>query len=220
MSINIYSHKRYRYLLLIPICFLVFNALFFHYATGEIHNALIREKFEEVKECLDVLEATLATRAVEEIATYEVSICNAIEYIDRLYQVYAGAYALKNNELVPITDRFYETSIFEPLDYPEFVRLISEQEHGEIIIGYTPKQQTYRELCLYFKWLTNHPEDGRYLTVAGVSEYSVTVGVALWVSVSQWISTAITFILQVWLIALVARLSHEHESYDAEFLMG
>ena len=211
MSIYTLNRSGYRYLLLLPITLLLFNAMFYHYATKEIDDVLLKDKFKEVAECLDVLAVSLSAEVAKPTTSCEDSVKRAMEYIDNLYQVYAGAYALVDDELVLISERNYETSIFEPLDYPEFTMMIRDHNLGEIVIGYTPEQQTYRELHLYFRWLTASPETEKYLLVAGVSEYSVTVSVALWVSIGQWVSTAVTFFLQAWLVVLIVRLGDEED---------
>jgi hypothetical protein len=148
---------------------------------------------------------------------HERNIQNSMEFLDRLYQVYGSAYKIADGQLVLITERFYETSPFEPLEFPEFWDAIFTQESGSLIIGYTPEGQDYRDLHLYFRWMPLYfPADERYLVIAGVSKDSITSTLALWVSIGQWVSMAITFLINAWLITLLARLGYIYEERDGD----
>jgi len=214
-------HKKQKYLMLLPILFLIFNAVFFRFLTNEIQNALLMEKYDEVVNHVNVLSAAADFEAENEWTIAEDNIRVAVEFIDRLYQVYAGAYKLCGNELELITERFYETSIFEPLDYAEFCDTVFTAETGYIVIGYTPEGQTYRELHLYFKWMpSNINSEERYLVVAGISDYSVTVTISEWISISQWVSMGVTFIIHTALITILVRFSHIYRKHNRDKPQG
>jgi len=68
-------------------------------------------------------------------------------------------------------------------------------------------------LHLYYRWMPLYsPEHERFLVIGGVSSYSVTKNVSLWVSVGQWVSMIITFALNIWLVLLITRLGNVYES--------
>ena len=203
------NQKHYRLLPLLPILFLIFNALYFSAVTKETSRVLLEEKYLEVVTAVDMLAAAVEADHEPNWADYGQSTIRSVEYLDRQFQVYAAAFSSDGENFQLLTNRFYETSPFEPFDYPEFNALIHRKESGSIVIGYTPEKQDYRELHIYFRWLPvcYEPEE-RYLVVAGVSKYSVTVAISDWVTVGQITSMAVTFILNVTLVLLLARLGH------------
>ena len=203
------SHRRKKYLIMLPIVFLVINAFYFMHASKEIQKTLLKEKYVEVINAVDMLATAVEASPNYD---YESNIRDSVEFMDKLYQIYTGAYKLIDGDIVLITDRIYETSSFEPFDYYEFSSIVFEQEDGRLIIGYTPENQTYRELYLYFRWMPVYslPSE-QYLVVAGVSQYSITAAVAQWVSIGQLASMAITFIIDTWLIILLVHLGYVYE---------
>ena len=202
------DHKK-RYLLLIPLALLLFNALFFQFSNKKIQEAILDEKLVAIIEKTDMLAASVEANPERPWYEHEQNIRDAVEYMDRLYQVYGGAYKSIGGELVQFTDRYYETTIFEPLEYPEFIAAINADDSGKIVIGYTPENQTYRELHLYFRWMPLYSASNeRYLVVGGVSQYSIVTQIPVWVSTGQWISMAITFVMQIWIVVMLAQLGH------------
>lgn len=209
---SILNNRRGKKLLLLPVIFLALNAVFFSHATKEIEKTLLQGKYEDAMNFVDMLAAAVEATTEREWQDHEKNIRDSVEFVDQLHQVYAGAYKQIDGRLTLITERYYETSIFEPLDYPEFTDAISAHDHGKLVIGYTPEEQDYRELHLYYRWMPLYsPTGDRYLVAAGVSRLSIRPVVAQWVSTSQLASMAITFALNVWLVVLLTRLGYVYE---------
>jgi hypothetical protein len=182
------------------------------FASREIQDTVFREKYVEIVNAVDMLAAAVNANHDRIWYDHEQNIRDSVEFLDKLYQIYGGAFKFNGSEIVPITERFYETSPLEPFDFPEFRYAISEQESGGLIIGFTPEDQKHRPVHLYFRWMPSYsPPNERYLVVSGVSQYSVTATVNLWVSIGQWISMIVTFIINAWLIMLIARLGRIKE---------
>jgi len=201
----------------LPILFLVLNALYYKYVSEEITGALLNEKYIEIVNAIDMLDAVVMADPERQWLDYEANICDSIEFLDGLYQVYAGAYKYIDDQLVLITERFYETSPLEPLEYDEFNNTVKTQESGTLEIGYTPERQPYMEFKLYYKWMPQYsPKDERFLVVAGVSLYSVVSNISIWVSVGQWVSAVITLFLNIWLILLITRLGSVYDNRKKE----
>jgi len=202
----IHKHPKGRYLLLAPIVFLVLNALFFQHATKEIQNALLYQKYIEIVHATKVLSEAVEADPERPWQDYERSIRNSVEYLDGLYQVYAGAYKLVDGKLTLFSNRVYETSPFDPLDYEKLREKVFMQDSGYIIVEYLPDYQTNLELHVYFMWMPLHSaQNERYLIITGVSRNSVETTIALWISIGQWVSMGITYILLTWMIILLAR---------------
>ena len=133
--LKLFNDKKRKYLLLLPVVFLIFNALYYRYATKEIQRTLLMEKHVEIVDAVNMLAAAVDANPEREWFNHERNIHDSVEYLDKQYQVYAGAYKLVDGQLELITERFYETSPFEPLEFREFCEAISTQEYGSLIIG-------------------------------------------------------------------------------------
>jgi hypothetical protein len=200
---NAFKTGRRKYLLLVPIIFLVANAFYFAHATREIENAMLHEKLVEIINATNGLAAAVEGNPDRLWTDHELNIKNSVEFFDNLYQIYGGAYRCTDNGLELVTYRAYETSPFEPLDYPEFVEAINNNASGNITINYAPEEQEYRDLHLYYRWMPLYsPPNERYLVITGVSKYSIVTKIPHWVSAGQWVSTVFTFLLNMWLITL------------------
>ena len=211
------SDSRKKYLILLPVVCLLLNALYFQYAVRKIESAMLRQKLVEVTDAIDMLAAAVEANPDRLWSEHERNLCGSVEYLDGLYQIYCAAYKPVDGELSLMTGRQFETSEFEPLDHPEFVEAIHTRETGGLVVGYAPKDQPYRELHLYFRWMPLYSAAGeRFLLVAGVSRYSIITQIPVWVSAGQWASMAVTFILNVWLVILIARMGAGREKSEDE----
>ena len=57
--ISFLNNKRARFILLLPVVFLILNAFYFKYATREIQKAMLDEKFVEIMDTIDTLAAAV-----------------------------------------------------------------------------------------------------------------------------------------------------------------
>ena len=198
-----------RWLYLLPLLFIALIFIYFRHADEEVTKALLEEKYVVIQESVEMLTASVDADARRERSGYGDNIRDAVEYLDNLDQIFAAAYKVTGDKLELITDRNFETSIFEPLDYPEFRKAIENDASGKLVIGYTPERQTYRDLHLYFRWMpTFEGAEEHFLVVAGVSKYSVATSVPVWISSRVWAVCSLTFILNVFLIAEIVQLGH------------
>ena len=200
----------FKYLPLLPFFLLIANSFYCLSLIRESKDALLREKYEEIVNVVDMLTVTIDSAALRGHDDYVSTIRDATEFIDRLHQVYAAAYKLEDGQPRIITKRFFETSVFEPFDYPEFVQAVNQAPAGGQVIRYTPAGQPPRELRLYFRWLpTNAGSKGEYLVVAGVSEHSVRASLASWFTLGAWVNTMLTFLLNTILIVVLVQTRKE-----------
>lgn len=214
---KLFNNRKYRYFLLLPLLILILNALYFKYTAQEIQNTLLRDKYTQINDAVEMLAAAVEANPDRIWVDHESNICRSVEYLDNLYQVYAGAFKPVGGELVLITERIVHSVPFDPFAYDEFKTAISEQESGRIDVWYGQGTQYSQELQLYFRWMPLYSSsDERYLVVAGVSHYSVTNAVPMWVSAGQWASMTITFLLNAALITLIIHLSNIYKCCDGD----
>ncbi|MCL2548253.1 MAG: hypothetical protein FWE76_03710 [Symbiobacteriaceae bacterium] len=206
---EVHKYKRYRFLFLTPILLLVINAFYFSAITQEIDKALLEEKYGEIILAVDMLSEAIEANPSRFWEEHEHNIVHSVEFLDKQHQIYAEVFKVDGDDLVSITRRYAETSLFEVFSYPLFRSAIASQNSGKLSIGYTPEHQDYRDLLLYFSWTPLYSDPSqRYLIVAGVSHHSVTVAIAEWVTIGQLASMAATFLINVMLVLLLTRLSH------------
>ena len=206
-----------KYFLLVPIIWLLAESMFYRNDIKTIDETLLEEKFVEIKNATDVLAAAVEDTPKMEEVDRERIVISATEYMDNLYQIYGEALKLVDGELVTITYRNFETSVFDPRDYPEFIEDILNNDSGETVIGYTPDNQDFRELHIYFRWMPTFSEKNeRYLVLAGVSRYSVVNSIPLRISTRRWISMGVTFVFDATLIMVLGILGHVYSSRKGE----
>ena len=198
-----------KYLSLIPIAFLICSALYFQYAIRQINNLLLQEKLIETVYTVDILAAAAEANHALAWDAHEANIREAVTSLDSLHQIFAGAYKIDDaGHLMLFSKRNYETSIFDPTSYSEFISAVSNSHSGNIVIGHTPVGQAYRDLYIYFRWMPLYsPSDKRFLVAAGVSQYSVVTQIPVLISVGLWVNTFVTFLFNIWLVFLILRPS-------------
>ena len=204
-----------RYLLLVPIIWLLISAVWFWRENITTERALLMEKFDQAVTLTESLAAAVEANTDRKWLDHEQNIRNCAEYIDSLYQVFgaaykpfmeAYAYRQDGGSLELITEREYETSPFEPLQYAEFTKAVGENEKGTITINYKPEKQDYRDLHMYYRWmpLYSSPKE-RFLVVVGVSKYSVVSTIPMWKTIGQIANILVTFAFNVCAVIAICR---------------
>jgi hypothetical protein len=125
-------------------------------------------------------------------------------------------FKLVDGELARLTQRDFAAD-FDPLAYDEFRTAVGSGESGSVDIGFTRENGAYRVMRLYFRYMPLYsvPEK-RYLVVTGVSTHNIVTPIPVLVSAGQWISMAITFALNIWLIIMISRVDDLSHLRDCE----
>jgi len=163
-----------KYLLLIPFVLIISFCVIGHLiVVRSSQQSMLMEKYVDVVAKVDMLAAAVDANPERHWEDHEHNIRDSVEFLDRLHQIYAAVYKPINGVLELISERTFETSIYEPFSYAEFIEAI-EQDSGGLVIGYSPIEQARRDLHIYFRWMPLYAEPGeRFLVVAGVSKYSI-----------------------------------------------
>ena len=207
-TLSFLNDRKRKYLILVPIVFLLLNAYFFQYANQRIEDTILQEKYIETVNHVNMLAAAVEANESRFWEDHEHNIVDAMSFVDMLPLTFAAVYKPVDGELTLISERDYATT-FDPRDYDKFLSAIASQDSGNVVVGFTPQGGVYRDMHLYYTHMPLYaPPEQRYLAVTGISKYSVISKIPLWVSAGQWVSMAQTFALQVWIIVLVARVKH------------
>jgi len=204
---------------LVPILFLLFNAIYFKNVTKQIEEALVAEKNVAMHDLLDMMFVAVQANPDRDWEEHEKNIQHSIRFVDSLYMVFAAAY--KPNEdcfdLVLITERNYATN-FNPLEFDRFQTAIHEADSGDLVISFIPtmgvEEGNVVTYHLYFRWMPMYtPANQRYLLVTGVSKHSVVTRIPILISAGQWVNTFITFALNATMIVIVIHVNSEYNKY-------
>jgi len=88
------NNRKRKYLTILPFVFLILNAFYYMHASDEIQNTLLQEKYEEITNAVDMLAAAVEANPERVWQEHEHNIRDSVEFMDQLYQLYAGAYKL------------------------------------------------------------------------------------------------------------------------------
>jgi len=207
------NYGRRKYLFLLPIMILIAGAMYNWHAAGEIENALIREKYQEISSNVDII-ATLVNSYVYSDEDwgeydYEGMINKLIEVIREAPGIFAHTYKISECGLIALSDPYSNQPSFDPRNYAEFLNGVMGNERGKIILDANAEGHRSYEMHVHFQWIPSFDKDiemeERVLVVAAVSYHSITNPLALWVSVGQWVGLVANFVLGVWLVFLACK---------------
>jgi hypothetical protein len=206
MAISFLGDRKRKFVILLPLVFLLLNAVFFQYAMRKVQDTILDEKYIEVTRQVEMLATAVDANDSRLWEDHEQNIRASVNYLSHLPMTFAAVYKPVNGELVLITEKSSTTN-FDPIIYDVFIDAISTQESGSIYIEFVPVDGPNRLIHLYFRHMPNYSSpDEKYLVVAGISRYSLVTSIPAWVSVGQWAGMAITFALNVWLIIMISRV--------------
>ena len=206
MVANFLGDRRKRYVFLLPIVFLLLNAYFFQYASREIRNSILREKYVDTVNQVESLAAAVEANPERLWEDHELNIRYSVEFLDSLPMTFAAVYKPVAGKWIRISERDFATD-FDPLVYEAFLEAVDAQESGSLDVGFTPESGPFRVMHLYFRAMPLYsPLENRYLVVTGVSTHSIVTPIPALVSAGQWISMGVTFVLNAWLIVMISRV--------------
>ena len=192
-----------KYFVWISVVLLIPLVFYFYFVTDEINTALLNENIVKIRDEINLLAAAVEADPDLHWTEHEKNIIAYVEDLDAINQVVAAVY---DNDLILQTERYALTSPFEPLEYPEFVTAIRTNTQGMLTIGYTPLDQAYRDLHIFYRWMPSYaPPEEQYLVFGGVSKFTVVSEVQKFVLFGLWGSLTINFLMNVLYLVLFVR---------------
>jgi hypothetical protein len=206
--------KRWGKILMLPTLLLLLNVMFFQWSNRVTDAVLLQENFDEKIRAVDlfaVINDAVAVGAGWSQEEYTEFVSKATQALDDMPMTFAAAYQFADEQYVLVSNRHpsYEGSPFDPMQYPDFVELVTAQESGEYRAMFAPKGSEPREMWIHFQWVPTDPTmSNRYLIVVAISKYTVTNPVPSYVFTAQIITLAETFLLNVWLVVRQKELGY------------
>jgi|GEM_PF-4339343 len=121
---------------------------------------------------------------IEEHDYHVDTILSSMEKIDQQDMTYAAVF---DEDLQNVSARSpsYEGSAFEPTASSAFVQAIGENESGNFVLPFKPKNSDERAMYIYYRWMpSGDTQTNRALAVVAISKYTVNTRIAEWVQVA------------------------------------
>jgi hypothetical protein len=144
---------------------------------------------------------------------YSPTVETAVGHLAALPNTFTSVYRISEDRLILEYEpnmQWYEQ--FDPLTHNKFVNSAIARERGSLHFKASESDGS-KTIWLYYRWIpTDKALDDRYLLVAAISKDSITIPLSLWVSVGQWISMGVTFILNIWLVIILSQSNPHHKT--------
>ena len=200
--------KRWTIALLVPAAFLIMLCFLNALITAEINKNLLDNKREEIHNELGMIAAAVNADPNDPWDSHKENILQFMKFLDAKPLTFAAAYLQDGSDLLLMTERDNATN-FDPRNFTEFREKIKKQDVGEIVIGFTPTGGVYRDMYLSFVWVPDYSESHeRYLLVAAVSKFSITIKLNRWVSIALLVGVIACTLVLGWLIYCKLVLGH------------
>ena len=227
------SDKAWGKALLFPLLFLFALTTLYIYVGSATNQNLLDNKIEEVKNELGMIAAATNANPADPWHSHEDNILQFMKFLDAKPLTFAAAYfpegeklrdesrdgsgdgsgsssgdTSKVSGLKLLTERDNATN-FDPREYVAFIEAVGAHDEGSLILGFTPTGGEYRDMHLYFLWVPDYsgPQE-RYLLVAAVSKFSITIKLARWITTAPLFGVIVLMLLCGWLIYLKMELGH------------
>lgn len=207
ITLYILNHRALRYLFILPTILLIAHSVFSIRLDEEIERELLREKFVDKIQDLDMTSRMVNGFAEQtDAGAYKTAIVSAVADLDAVPLTFAAAY---DSRLNPVSSRTQSyTTDFDPFAYPEFLENVTANGSGTFTVSFIPEGEPVRDVLLCYRWMPDTvPTEDRYLAVVGISRFSVSTPIALWVAYGNILLSAITALCNYFMIALLLSVS-------------
>jgi len=201
-----------KYLLLVPILFMIAFAAFYRQALTEIEQQIISEKMNEKRMKIELISTSIdmLLEQTQEGNAYDClgGINAMVEQLDRMDAAFAAQY---DGELTLLSERSDIAGLaFDPLQFTEFKDAVTGSESGDIELSYQKNHTAY----VHYRWVSTDPtRESRSLLVIGVEESGVSEQQAR-LTTGVMIQVVITGCLNIAFIVLLCYLGFVYVSRD------
>lgn len=181
-------------LILIALVVAAANFFFGQWLIGDIQTEKLQEKIVEVDREINIIcddiqyEVDKDEDWGEGGYDYDGKVSHTVGLIDRQYEIFACAYKTNEDGMpVPVSERTYESSPFDPLASVEFTQtIVNGADRGNKAIYWTPEGSDGRYMYTYWRWVPDPRQvEDPYLIVIAVSEFSIGTTTASWVNATS-----------------------------------
>jgi phage anti-repressor protein len=199
------SQSSKKYMILLPVVFLLLNAVFFKNTSDQILDTILNEKRVEVENHVKMLAALADEGKYRPWIKSDQNIIEAVKFIDESPATFAGAYKRIDGEWENVSKRDDDIAIKMFKDI-HFRAMIEQNERGRLEAPLAQPGDSATAGHIYFQQLPMHePPENRYLIVTNISKESLVTPIPFWMSAGQWGSSVFTLLLNIILVVTLVR---------------
>ena len=213
----ILNDKR-KYLLVVAIIILVGFGLFFSYAFRAHEQVLIRQMAYEKQQDVELLGG-LVDKFVETTGSRSPEfLIFIIEFIEQNYHsTFAQLFDEDLNPMVEQSPGVGGGKKHNPLNYPEFIEAVTNNEHGNLVYTYETPQAGLREVYMTFRWVPSDIElSSRHLIAVGISKYTISAQLDTMVMYGAVTLTVIAGVFILGSAILIVKLGYIYDQRTGE----
>ena len=214
---SIFSGWR-KYLFVAALLILVAFCFYFSYAFKSVEDTLVREKAWEKQQDVNLLCGVVDSlveidEAMRYSYGYEEVLQFAVQYIEANYtSTFARVFDDNLNPLTPLSPGVGGGQKHDPLDYPEFVEAVCNNESGSLVYWYETEQAGGRYIHMYFRWVpTDTSRTSRYLVAVGISKYTIKESIDPKVTYGAVALIIVAAVFIISTVILLCRLGYIYE---------
>ena len=169
-----------RYFLVIGLLIIIACCMFYAYAYPAYEEARVKEKAldrqQEVNLLSGIVDLLVEHDGTAGGITYEEVLDYSLKYIEAEFSsTFAQLYDEDLNPLLELSPGVGGGQKHNPLDYPEFIEAVTNNEFGSLTYWYETPQAGGREVFMTYRWVpTDVDHDSRYLIAVAISKYSIS----------------------------------------------
>ena len=223
---SLFNDKR-KYLIVVAILILAAFCTYFSYAFHSVEDTLVREQAWEKQQDLNLLcgivdELVEIDKKTGHCYGYEEVLQFAVTYIESSYtSTYAQVFDEDLKPLTPLSPGVGGGRKHNPLDYPEFVKAVRNNESGTLVYWYETEQAGGRFVHLCYRWVPtglDHPS--RYLVAVGISKYTITESLDPRVTYGAVALILVTALIIIITALLMSELGYIYEKREGDKWRG
>jgi len=207
-----------KYLWIVAILILVAICLFVRFALKAHEDTLVKEKAWEKQQDVALL-CGIVDKLVEmdkktgNYHGYEEILIFAIQNIEaNFYSTYAQVFDEKLTPLISLNPGVGGGPKHNPLDYPEFIDAVNNNEFGSLMYWYETSEAGGRNVHITYRWVpTDIDHEMRYLIAVGASKHTIIESIDPYIIYG---AIVIIIIAAAFIIAAVIALCHLGYIYE------
>ena len=210
-----------KYFFVLAILVLVLFCCYFNYAFHSVEDTLVKEQAWEKIQDLNLLSGIVdllveIDKDTDHSYGYDEVLKFAVQYIETHYtSTFAQVF---DDNLTPLT--LLSLGVgggkkHNPLDYPEFVEAVENNDSGSLVYWYETEQAGGRYIHMCFCWVpTDQSCTSRYLIAIGISKFTIKESIDYKVTYGAVALIAVTAVLIIVTVILLLKLGYIYEQRE------
>ena len=214
-------------MLVVALLFLAGCGTYFSYANHGVVDTLVREQAWEKQQDVNLLcgivdELVEIDKKTGHCYGYEEVLQFAVTYIESSYtSTYAQVFDEDLHPLTPLSPGVGGGRKHNPLDYPEFVEAVRNNESGTLVYWYETEEAGGRYVHLCYRWVpTDADHTSRYLVAVGISKYTIAESLDPKVTYGAFALVVFMTLMIVYVILLMSELGYIYENRKGDKWRG